>query len=289
MREFFQAANEQTYAGMSDAALNAKHAEYTEKLKRLEDAVSSYKKDPTGSQQAKISRYTTLAGEIRRDLAVIESVAADKKNRRDLEEETRKRDLTTQGQIAVKRETEKIDNASDEAAIASMQADLENRGIKETLPTDITTARTVYRDLVVTDPNSELASRRKIDAAKVRAENQKALVDVRAKASKDLADHLATIKEPAARAKAAQDAINNQEGTVKMLFKEYETLKMLREKNLIAEDDPDLAAAYGNYESAKAQYLGMVSGVGMPTNVTPVPPPTPTAKGTADMVDEVFK
>lgn len=172
--------------------------------------------------------------------------------------------------------TAEANKSQDAAAIASMQADLEKRGIKETLPADITTARTVYRDLVVTDPNSEMSARRKAEASKVRADNQKSLEALRQAGRKEMEDIRAKNREPAAAEKAAQAAIDNQESVVGTLMKEYDLLKKLREKGLIAEDDEDLAAAYGNFAAAKAKYIGMVSG-GAPATGAPAPASTASA------------
>lgn len=77
-KDFFTAANEQTYAGMSEATLNATHATIAKNLKRVEDALASYTKNPTESQQKNISKYRTLSNDMTRELAIIESVAADK-------------------------------------------------------------------------------------------------------------------------------------------------------------------------------------------------------------------
>lgn len=172
--------------------------------------------------------------------------------------------------------TAEANKSQDAAAIASMQADLAKRGIKETLPADITTARTVYRDLVVTDPNSEMNARRKAEASKVRADNQKSLEALRQAGRKEMEDIRARNREPAAAEKAAQAAIDNQESVVGTLMKEYDLLKKLREKGLIAEDDEDLAAAYGNFAAAKAKYIGMVSG-GAPATGAPASAPTASA------------
>lgn len=123
-------------------------------------------------------------------------------------------------------------------------------------------------------------ARRKADAAKTRAENQKSLESMRQAGREKMARIRAENSGPDAT-KAAQDALKNQESATKMLFEEYKTLKSLREKGLIAEDDPDLASAYDRYAGARSEYLGMVDGqpassadpapMSSPASAAPVP------------------
>lgn len=116
----------------------------------------------------------------------------------------------------------------------------------------------------ITDPNNAATAARKADAARVRAENQQKLVDYRLRASKALADHVASIKEPAARAKAMQTAIENQQQLVKELRTKYEMLKSLQGKGLVGENDPDVVggpgkpSAYDQYEAENDLLTEMV-------------------------------
>jgi len=163
-----------------------------------------------------------------------------------------------------KRAEEARKSSEDKAAIAALRADLENRGIKETLPDDLATARQNYNNFVIKDPDSAAAAARKESAAKTRADNQKALVDYRARASMALADHMAKIKEPAERAKAMQGAIENQQKLVKSLKDEYDLLKTLQGKGLVGEDDPDIVggpnrpSAYERYEAERNVLMDMM-------------------------------
>ena len=156
---------------------------------------------------------------------------------------------------------------------------------------DLEAARRVYNDLVVTDPNSELASKRKAEAAKTRAETQKGLVDYRAQKSLEHAKAMEAIKEPAARAKARQDAIRNQEALVKTLKGEYDLLKSLQGKGLVGENDPDLVgsperpSAWDRYEAERNVLIDMMKSGEAPASTAPAATtPAPDAQ-TAAPVD----
>lgn len=166
--------------------------------------------------------------------------------------------------ILSRREKKEASDASDLASIASLQEDLVRRGFKEILPKDLVTARMVYRDLVVTDPNSEAAANRKAAAAAIRAENQKSLVEARYTKMKEFEDYVNGIKEPAERAKATKAAIDHQESLVKQRLSEYEMLKKLQGKQLVGEDDPDLVggpgkpSAWERYEAERDTLVDMI-------------------------------
>lgn len=142
---------------------------------------------------------------------------------------------------------------------------------------NIESANNWIRDNQITDPNNAAAAARKADAAKVRAENQQALVDRRAKAAMDLADHVASIKEPAVRAKAMKDAIQNQQRLVKELKDEYELLKTLQGKGLVGENDPDVVgapgkpSAYDRYEAERNVLMDMMKQAPQAASVAPKP------------------
>ncbi len=143
------------------------------------------------------------------------------------------------------------------------------------------------RDRDISDPNSEMAARRKAEAAKVRAENQKSLVDYRAQKALEHAKAMEAVKEPAARAKAHQDAVRNQEELVKTRKSEYELLKSLQGKGLVGETDPDLVGAPGRpsawerYETERNVLMDMMKSGAAMAPTAPAPAAAPSAQAAA--------
>ena len=199
----------------------------------------------------------------------------------------KKQEMAFQNQMQAEDEARK--QAGDVTKIASLQKDLESKGLLVSLPKeDLEAARRVYNDLVVTDPNSELASKRKAEAAKTRAETQKGLVDYRAQKALEHAKAMEAIKEPAARAKARDDAIRQQQQVVKTLKDEYDLLKSLQGKGLVGETDPDLVGAPGRpsawdrYEAERNVLIDMMKSGEAPASTTPAataPAPAASAEG----------
>jgi hypothetical protein len=132
-----------------------------------------------------------------------------------------------------------------------------------------------------------MAARRKAEAAKVRAENQKSLVDYRAQKALEHAKAMEAVKEPAARAKAHQDAVRNQEELVKTLKSEYELLKSLQGKGLVGETDPDLVGAPGRpsawerYETERNVLMDMMKSGAAMAPTAPAPAAAPSAQAAA--------
>lgn len=214
-------------------------------------------KNPPPEAQSQVSKLQSILGTYNENFYVASSILS----RREKEEQTKIQAAKEKEVAGSKKEASA---ASDLASIASLQEDLVRRGFKEILPKDLVTARLVYRDLVVTDPNSEAAANRKAAAAAIRAENQKSLVEARYTKMKEFEDYVNGIKEPAERAKATKAAIDHQESLVKQRLSEYEMLKKLQGKQLVGEDDPDLVggpgkpSAWERYEAERDTLVDMI-------------------------------
>ena len=173
----------------------------------------------------------------------------------------KRNDEVSAREAAEKRAEEARKSSEDKAAIAALRADLEKRGIKETLPDDLATARQNYNNFVVKDPDRKDTQDFKEKQAKARYAAKDAELQTRrrwAVEDRDIREGRMSAKDAAARAQFdvtnAGREVARAETHMNNLQDAFRMNKATKEE--LTQAANDLSDAQQAYDEAKSRLAG---------------------------------